>query len=205
MSDGDLTPKPFVRLVLPYVIVIGIFFVIGLLLLNTFANQGQSSTAVSASTVTVGAPETSTSPDVQLDFCDFTDLGPSIGDDGYVLGCQMWQETANPDTLYGLKAWNWAGVVAMIGTSNPPCKSLELTFYPNTWGSNSVVVTSDKQVAKTVRIGPPGSLPVVLKLPLDPGSSQFRLNYDKTWSPLVEDGIQDARNLSNVTLVRCGA
>ena len=205
MSEGDLTPKPFVRLVMPYVIVIGIFFAIGLLLLNTFSNRGQSSTAVSGSPVTEGAPETSTASGVQLDFCDFADPGPSIGDDGFVLGCQMWKETAQPAKLYGLKAWNWAGAVAMIGTSKPPCKSLVLTFYPNDWGANSVVITSDKQVATTVKIGGPGSQPVVFKPALHQGISQFRLDYDRTWSPLAEDGAQDARKLSNVTLVRCGA
>ena len=194
MSDEDFTPKPFVRSILPYIAVIGILCVVGLELARVIQGHGQVTTAVSVSTSAVGAPE-STAADVQWSYCDFSNPAPSVGGEGYVLGCQIWADDA---------LWNWAGGTVMIGASRPLCRALVLTFTPNSWGSNSVVITSDKQVVKTLQIGPPGSQPVITKLALREGVSQFRLEYEKTWSPPPVNGVQDTRKLSNITSVLCG-
>ena len=213
MNDDDFTPKPIVARVLPFVIVFGIICLVGVVIFSMTRNDSSSTADIASSTADTSSTPPTTSSDPVLDYCDF--LNPALmtdangyvlpGPNGYVLGCDAWSEKADGIELYGLNSWNWAGQTMMIGTNNPPCKSLGLTFYPNTWAPNSVKVISDDGSVTEVQIGPPESKPVDLELPLKKGLSQFRLDFDKTWSPLAENEGPDSRHLSNVTIISCKA
>ena len=125
-------------------------------------------------------------------YCDFK-TGIKVGTSGAFYGCEFWQEDGN----------SWAGSTVMVASSSPPCVSLLMTVFPNSWGSNTFVVSNSEGTLMEGRVGAGNSPAVNLRIPFTPGTSQTKIDFKKVWSPQIEDDSADVRFLSQPIIFKC--